>query len=348
MRSNRPLLTIAVPTFNRARYLDQFLSVLFGQVREEPRIELIVSDNDSPDDTPAVVQRYQDRGLPIRYVRNRENIGPDGNILQSFELATGKYVWVVGDDDVIEPGGIARILYLLTSEMPDMVFCAHRPFRGSYQGSLPEIRTRRRSEIIEDPIRFVHLANRHGDFVFISAVITNKDLVLQSPHPPFRQFLQTNLVQLGWHFTALKYFRKGIFVELGTVAGTAVDSGFSFDAAARVFGINYADAVDTFIGHDSLVAKALINDQLFLWFPRHWIHMRRSSRLSTTDLHQILKARFVAHPLYWLVVYPIAEFPLFLAKIYTKLIRVIQRLTRIDLTPGIFQLETRLGQRDPH
>lgn len=335
MQSSRPLLTIAVPTFNRARYLEQFFSVLFDQVRDEPSVELIVSDNASPDDTSVVVRRYQDKGLLIRYVRNPENIGPDGNILQCFDLATGKYVWVFGDDDVIEPGGVVQILSLLVSEAPDIVFCAHYGFRGSYQGPLSEIRARRSTEIIEDPVRFVHLANRHGDFVFISAVITNKDLILQNGRPPFHQLLQTNLVQLGWHFTALKHFRKGIFVDLGTVAGTAAESGFEPDAAARVFGLNYANAVDTFIEPRSSLAKALINDQLFLWFPRHWIHMRRRSSLPMTAAHQILKARFARYPLYWLIVYPMVKLPLHLARIYTKFIRVIQRVTRIDLIPAI-------------
>ena len=46
--STRPLLTIAIPNFNRAA----------AQLRNEPRVELIISDNASPNETPAVVQDF--------------------------------------------------------------------------------------------------------------------------------------------------------------------------------------------------------------------------------------------------------------------------------------------------
>jgi GT2 family glycosyltransferase len=48
--STRPLLTIAIPNFNRAGYLKE-LSLLAAQLRNEPRAELIISDNASPDET---------------------------------------------------------------------------------------------------------------------------------------------------------------------------------------------------------------------------------------------------------------------------------------------------------
>ena len=75
--STRPLLTIAIPNFNRAA----------AQLRNEPRVELIISDNASPDETPAVVQDFVARGLRVRYIRNLQDIGSDANFLQCFEQA---------------------------------------------------------------------------------------------------------------------------------------------------------------------------------------------------------------------------------------------------------------------
>ena len=85
--STRPLLTIAIPNFNRAGYLKELLSLLAAQLRNEPRVELIISDNASPDETPAVVQDFVARGLRVRYTRNVQNIGSDANFLQCFEQA---------------------------------------------------------------------------------------------------------------------------------------------------------------------------------------------------------------------------------------------------------------------
>ena len=76
------LLTIAIPTYNRATCLRELLSVLTDQLRHESRVELLISDNASPDQTPAVVKDFVTRGLQVRYIRNTQNIGPDANFLQ--------------------------------------------------------------------------------------------------------------------------------------------------------------------------------------------------------------------------------------------------------------------------
>ena len=85
----RPVLTIAIPTYNRATCLRELLSGLSDQLHNESRVELIISDNASPDETPAVVEDFVARGLKVRYIRNAENIGPDANFLQCFEQARG-------------------------------------------------------------------------------------------------------------------------------------------------------------------------------------------------------------------------------------------------------------------
>jgi glycosyltransferase involved in cell wall biosynthesis len=101
---SKPLLTIAVPTFNRASCLRELLSLLADQLKDQPRVELIISDNASPDETPAVVQEFIANGLRVRYLRNTKNIGPDANFLQCFEQASGKHIWLFGDDDLVTPG----------------------------------------------------------------------------------------------------------------------------------------------------------------------------------------------------------------------------------------------------
>ena len=72
-QQHRPLLTIAIPTYNRAWCLRDLLSSLASQLKDESRVELIVSDNASPDETPSLVQDFVARGLRVRYLRNAEN-----------------------------------------------------------------------------------------------------------------------------------------------------------------------------------------------------------------------------------------------------------------------------------
>ncbi len=116
MPSNTPLLTLAIPTYNRSDILERLMKVLAVELQGETRVELLISDNASPDGTPSVVTKYRNSGLVTRAIRNEENIGPDRNILQCFEEAAGKYVWIFSDDDIPAPGAIGRLLDTLSSQ----------------------------------------------------------------------------------------------------------------------------------------------------------------------------------------------------------------------------------------
>ena len=80
----RPFLTIAIPTYNRAGCLRELLSGLTHQLEIEPRVELMISDNASPDETRAVVEEFIAGGTQMRYIRTPQNIGADANFLQCF------------------------------------------------------------------------------------------------------------------------------------------------------------------------------------------------------------------------------------------------------------------------
>lgn len=76
-------------------------------------VEVWVSDNASPDKTPDVVETARSLG-PLNYSRNRENLGFCGNIVKlTTELARGEYVWLIGDDDLLLPDSLARVLTTL-------------------------------------------------------------------------------------------------------------------------------------------------------------------------------------------------------------------------------------------
>ena len=87
----QPLLSICIPTWNRAKYLrislESFLKQLRGIDRQE--VELFVSDNCSDDETPTVVKEYVQKGLPITYNRNEENLGASGNFVKCMQWASG-------------------------------------------------------------------------------------------------------------------------------------------------------------------------------------------------------------------------------------------------------------------
>ncbi|MGD9773990.1 glycosyltransferase family 2 protein [Diaphorobacter sp.] len=106
---SQPLLSLCIPTCNRAELLEPLLENI---ARESApfldRLEIVVSDNASTDHTEAVVKASR---LPIIYGKNASNLGFGNNLLNvTAKLASGHYVWVISDDDIVLPGGIARIM----------------------------------------------------------------------------------------------------------------------------------------------------------------------------------------------------------------------------------------------
>ncbi|HSI08527.1 MAG TPA: glycosyltransferase family 2 protein [Rariglobus sp.] len=116
-------LTICIPTYNRDTFLDECLASLCPQLIEG--VELIVLDNASPDDTPAIVRKWQ--GLTpagVGYERHPENIGGNPNLDAAARRGKGRYVWVLGDDEIVLAGAVKRIL-LLIAEGADFVVLNH-------------------------------------------------------------------------------------------------------------------------------------------------------------------------------------------------------------------------------
>lgn len=110
-----PFLSICIPTYKRGPMLEALLERIASELTEDLAgiVEVVVTDNASPDDTPAIVERYRLRIARFTYVRHAENLGPDRNFLASVAAASGEYCWLMGDDDMPEPGSLARILVVL-------------------------------------------------------------------------------------------------------------------------------------------------------------------------------------------------------------------------------------------
>ena len=111
--SSNILLSICIPTYNRAKYLSICLDCIFSQIDINDPIEIIVSDNCSSDDSINVINQYKNHPC-LRIVKQVKNVGPIRNGAELVSnYATGKFCWYVGDDDYIMLGAISNILNLI-------------------------------------------------------------------------------------------------------------------------------------------------------------------------------------------------------------------------------------------
>jgi len=97
----QPLVSIGIPTYNRADLLDKAIASAVAQTY--PHLEIVISDNHSTDPTESLVQDWCQRDPRIRYHRHFENIGPYGNFRAVLKEAHGEYFMWLGDDDWIDP-----------------------------------------------------------------------------------------------------------------------------------------------------------------------------------------------------------------------------------------------------
>jgi glycosyltransferase involved in cell wall biosynthesis len=111
-----PRLSICIPTYNRAARLRVMLEALLPQAAAfvaSGEVEVCVSDNGSPDDTQVILAAALPV-CPMRVHRQPENVGVIRNIHHLVtSMARGEWVWVLGDDDLLRPGALARVVEAL-------------------------------------------------------------------------------------------------------------------------------------------------------------------------------------------------------------------------------------------
>ena len=107
-----PLVTIAIPTFNRASWLGDCVLAALSQTYQ--RFEVLVSDNASTDETEEVLRQFRDPSL--RVVRQKSNIGALPNWNACLAEARGEYIVFVSDDDRIAPWMLERCMVLVKRE----------------------------------------------------------------------------------------------------------------------------------------------------------------------------------------------------------------------------------------
>ena len=113
-----PILSICIATFRRADFIAASLDSIVGQL--DDRVELVVLDGASPDATESIVFVYASRHPQLRYRREPCNSGVDADYDKAVELATGRYCWLMTDDDIVLPGAVARILEAL-AKAPELL-----------------------------------------------------------------------------------------------------------------------------------------------------------------------------------------------------------------------------------
>jgi glycosyltransferase involved in cell wall biosynthesis len=117
-----PLVSICVPTRNRAASLRESMKTISGQNYE--RLEILISDNASEDATQETVRDLMRADDRIRYVRHERNIGLHGNHNFCFDSARGDFICIWHDHDTRDLGIVREYVSFLEQHPAVGVVCS--------------------------------------------------------------------------------------------------------------------------------------------------------------------------------------------------------------------------------
>ncbi|WP_315578953.1 glycosyltransferase [Hoylesella oralis] len=113
------LLTILITTYNRSVALDHILQRFFNYQQKGLVFNVIVSDDQSTDDTAMVVSSWRNKITGFTFVQAGKKEGMDNNFATAYDACTSEYCWLLGDSRYIEFSELKEIIVLLTQKRYD-------------------------------------------------------------------------------------------------------------------------------------------------------------------------------------------------------------------------------------
>ena len=184
--TDRPILTIAISSYNRAAKLDSQIRWAAESIDGRwDECQLLVADGASTDATPAVCAKWKATlGEKITCLRLPVNRGIVSGICFSIEQSAGEYVWTVGDDDIMQADGVTTVLNALRQEPGlGLLHLNHRIVDGlngrllreSFYPWTEDQRAEPGKELIERC-----LAHDEGGLQFMTANVVQRKLALEA------------------------------------------------------------------------------------------------------------------------------------------------------------------------
>lgn len=317
------ILSIAIPTYNRAVWLKLCLAQLLPQLAMIGNaVEVTIYDNASPDNTTEIVQSYINQGFSLSYIRNNENIGSDRNIAQCFNLAKGRYVLIMGDDDVLLDGALQKIMTLLESGDFGAVFLSAYGYNNNYIKERP-------LQAVLVPIFFSdmnsYVKKCSTNAAFISSIIINRSCIVDIDA---KSFVGTALVQTYLFYEAISRDHQTIFVQEYLIAAKRIENR-DYDVV-NIFTRDFNTALQYLVGRGlSLLTVISINKKLLWYFlPIHLINLRAANiqKYRAEEAYNNLYSLYHKQPLFWLCCMPILKFPASLGRLWGYGLIILGRL----------------------
>lgn len=329
MNLDRKLLSICIPTYNRANYLKQSLTQIQKELNSDiiSKVEVLVSDNCSTDNTSEVIAFFKKQGLSISYIRNERNLGWGRNFLQCFEMAVSKYVLLLGDDDVLCDNSIYSLITTLQNKQIGVL--TFKCYGYEFDWKSEHLNSFGHTKYFYDSIKF--LKKIGPDITMISCCVINKDYVNMNKIKkiPIGNFSHVHLI-----ITASLVANSNLFVSEYLVAAkrnNSADYDFSKVFVQEIWSI--FEMYHAY-GLNLEVIKEMKIKWLFSYYPFYWLKQRLEKNNNYLDSLKHCDISFKGILIYYIWNRPILTLPKYFAVIFGAVTTFIGRIFNGELLKG--------------
>jgi abequosyltransferase len=314
---NDILLSICIPTYNRANFLNRSLSYLTRQIESYVnRLEIIVLDNDSNDGTYNVVQNYIDLGFQISYIKNDHNLGPDINVDKCYQVAKGKYVLALGDDDIIVLNSLDKLMNILNTSDYGVIHLNAKPIESEIDYML--LNDNLNFKVFNNSDKFFSVVGYN--ITFISANIISKKYY---DYNVSSKYLGSSLPQVPFIVHSILKAEKNLLIK-DAIIRAEVDNSGGYNLL-KVFSENlYHILIDISLQYPKSKMFQIITNKLLVYFFPFWIVKLKNSQnfskneKSNSMLFQLFRNNFR----FWIYCFPLEYLPYRIAFIYNFILHI--------------------------
>jgi glycosyltransferase involved in cell wall biosynthesis len=317
----RIILSISIPTFNRASFLKRCVDSIFVTNNGNALpIEVSIYNNASTDNTDTVIQNFLSAGYNINYSKNAETIDGNENIYCCYIKARGKYILTLGDDDYFIESVLDKLVEFLTK---NNIGCLSLKY-GSTHDPYCTLENKSSLKITQFDKQLEFIKKVHYNITFISAnIIINPQLPEElSPTNNFLNFTQVPVI-----LKAIYSGRPNFYCRTITLA--AEPNNFVGYNILNVFlkNLNKVILMADIDSNEKVKIIKVINDELIISFFPHWSYkiFRHSDTIDKKEIQAIF-ARFYKGNFYYALYVksiiasptPVAKIILYLNKVHLK------------------------------
>lgn len=320
---NDIILSICIPTYNRSKFLDRALFYITNQLENIGSfLEIVVLDNDSDDNTFEVVQKYIHLSFPINYIKNDCNLGADFNVDKCYQVAKGRYVLTLGDDDILILNSIEKLINILNDSDYGVIHLTSKSIDSDVVYKLQK-------DYLDHKIYFN--SNQFFDKIGYNITFISTNIVNKKYYNNINglNFAGLNLPQVPYIIHSILRAKKNLIIE-DCLIRAQVDNTGGYNLF-KVFGNNLIKILfELSLEYPGTKFYKIITDKLLVYFFPFWIiKLKKDLNFKKSESpNTLLLPLFKRNIRFWIYCYPLEFMPYYFAIIFNFATLIPHRLNK--------------------